>query len=274
MPLTPTSRLALAKPDPDPATGDFVNVGTLNGNADKLDAAAGAFPCTAATRPGAPWHGQIIRETDTRRVLVWNATQAVWDPVNGPFLCASGSRPASPFTNMMIRETDTRRVYIWNATQAVWDLVADPAARLPLMCRKTTEPTNLTTAFVQDLQLRVTVPATALGRYTLTGFIGWRSSVTADLKVAFTHSAAGYTGRWKCDGPSAADVTKPDLTMVFDSNILILGGTGGLTSMMIAGMANMASAGDFIFNWAQNTVDAAGNTFISLDSWFRLDPIA
>lgn len=121
-----TTRLALVKPDPNPATGDFVDITTLNANADKMDAAAGAFPCTAATRPIAPnlWDGRLIRETDTRRVLVWNATQAVWDPVNGPFLCSSGTRPASPFTNMMIRETDTRRVYIWNATQNTWDRIA------------------------------------------------------------------------------------------------------------------------------------------------------
>lgn len=234
MPLTPTTRLGLVKPDPDPVTGDFVDVSVINANMTKLDDSVGAFPCTSGTRPTGVdrWHGRFIRETDTRKV------------------------------------------YVWNATQVQWDLVADPAARLPLSCRKTTEPTNLTTTLVQDLQLRVTIPATALGRYTLTGFIGYRSSTLADLKVAFTHSAAGYTGRWKCDGPSAGDVTKPDLALVFDSNISILGGTGGLTSMMISGMTNMASAGDFIFNWAQNSLDAAGNTFVAIDSWFRLDPIA
>lgn len=84
MPLTPTSRLALAKPDPDPVTGDFVNIATLNTNSDKIDAAVGAPPFTVATHPASPFHGQLIRETDTRRLLVWNTTQAVWDLVADP----------------------------------------------------------------------------------------------------------------------------------------------------------------------------------------------
>lgn len=127
MPLTPTARLLLAKPDPDPVTGDFVDVSVFNGWADKIDAAISATVCTASTRPvGADrWDGRIIRETDTRRLLVWNAVQATWDPLNGPFLAASGSRPASPFVNMVIRETDTRKTLIWNSTEGVWDYVGD-----------------------------------------------------------------------------------------------------------------------------------------------------
>lgn len=96
--------------------------------------------CTAGTRPTGSdrWDGRIIRETDTRRVLVWNATQAIWDPVNGPFLAASGSRPTSPFTNMMIRETDTRKTLIWNSTEGVWDYVGDGLT----ICTSGTRPAN------------------------------------------------------------------------------------------------------------------------------------
>lgn len=79
---TSTTRLALRKPDSDPITGDNVDVDLdLNANFDKIDNAAGAFPCTSGTRPSSPYHGQFIRETDTGRVYVRNATNSAWDPV-------------------------------------------------------------------------------------------------------------------------------------------------------------------------------------------------
>lgn len=84
MPLAPTSRLALVNIDPNPTTGDFVDPTVLNANNAKTDAAAGAFPCTVATRPASPWHGQLIRETDTGRVYVRNTTAGTWDLVADP----------------------------------------------------------------------------------------------------------------------------------------------------------------------------------------------
>lgn len=83
-----TTRLVMNKPDPDPVTGDVVDISKLNENFDKLDAAIGATICTSGTRPSSPWHGQFIRETDNRRLYVWNATQSAWDQVligNGTF---------------------------------------------------------------------------------------------------------------------------------------------------------------------------------------------
>lgn len=76
-----TTRLLLNKPNPDPETGDFVDVAKLNENFDKLDAAIGATICTSTTRPAIPFDGQFIRETDTRRLYVWNASQTAWDQV-------------------------------------------------------------------------------------------------------------------------------------------------------------------------------------------------
>lgn len=75
-----TSRLGLVKPDP--GTGELVNVATqINATYDKIDAAIGATPVTSATRPASPYHGQFIRETDTRRLYVRNATDGAWDQV-------------------------------------------------------------------------------------------------------------------------------------------------------------------------------------------------
>lgn len=72
---TTTSRLALRKPDPNPTTGDFIDVDLdLNGNWDKIDAVIGALPCTSSTRPGSPFQGQFIYESDTGAILMWNGT--------------------------------------------------------------------------------------------------------------------------------------------------------------------------------------------------------
>lgn len=73
-----TSRLGLIKPNP--GTGEAVNIAThLNANWDKIDNTIGATAGTSTARPSAPFDGQIVRESDTRRAYVWNATQGTWD---------------------------------------------------------------------------------------------------------------------------------------------------------------------------------------------------
>jgi len=82
---TTTTKLALTKPDPNPTTGDFLDVSVLNTNADKIDDAVGVLTCTSSTRPtgGARWVGRLIRETDTNnRVYMWDGTNWIqlYDP--------------------------------------------------------------------------------------------------------------------------------------------------------------------------------------------------
>lgn len=72
---TSTTRLGLRKPDPDPTTGDDVDVSLdISASMDKIDAAVGCTVCTSGTRPGSPWQGQLIFETDTGKVQVWNGS--------------------------------------------------------------------------------------------------------------------------------------------------------------------------------------------------------
>lgn len=88
MSRTTTTRIGLSKPTP--GTGEPVNasidVGT---NWDKVDDAVGAQICTSGTRPGSPYDGQMIRETDTRRMYIWNATQSAWDQIVLPYPAGS-----------------------------------------------------------------------------------------------------------------------------------------------------------------------------------------
>lgn len=79
---TTTTKLGLRKPDPNPTTGDNVNVVTdVNDSMDKLDAAMGFTICTSGTRPGSPFEGQAIWETDTDRMYVW--AEAAWRQIVG-----------------------------------------------------------------------------------------------------------------------------------------------------------------------------------------------
>lgn len=118
MSFTTTPRLGLVKPTP--GTGEGVNVQTqINDAWTLIDGVIGATICTSGTRPSAPFHGQFIRETDTREVRVWNATQAHWDQIltefnGGVTVCTESTRPGSPTDGQMILETDTERMYMYN----------------------------------------------------------------------------------------------------------------------------------------------------------------
>jgi len=83
---TNTTRLALFKPDPDPVTGDDVDVVDLNNNSDKIDAAAGFTVCTSSTRPASPWDGQPIYETDTNLFKAW--VEGAWTSVGSALTLA------------------------------------------------------------------------------------------------------------------------------------------------------------------------------------------
>ena len=95
MSSTATSRLGIIKPTP--GTGEPVNLQTqINDSWDKVDAAISSTVCTSGTRPSVPFDGQIIRETDTRRVYIWNATQSAWDEIASHDLLTADWVPFTP----------------------------------------------------------------------------------------------------------------------------------------------------------------------------------
>lgn len=69
-----TTRLLLNKPDPDPETGDFVDIQELNDNADKIDETISFTLCTSTARPSDPFPGQAILETDTGFAFVYGGS--------------------------------------------------------------------------------------------------------------------------------------------------------------------------------------------------------
>lgn len=112
---TATTRLALRKPDPDPVTGDYVNVDDdLNDNMDKIDSAIGLTICTSGTRPASPWDGQMIYETDQNRVYI--RAEGLWIQVlnanNSTFLSPvqleSGASTNRVFSSRLAADANDR----------------------------------------------------------------------------------------------------------------------------------------------------------------------
>lgn len=100
---TNTSRLGLYKPAP---VGEDVDIALLNENMDELDYDAGATICTSTTRPAAPYDGMIIKEADTRKILVWNVgtgkwvelrpAENLWSTGASPFVLTNAAQAISP----------------------------------------------------------------------------------------------------------------------------------------------------------------------------------
>jgi hypothetical protein len=76
MATTPTTKLGI--PLPVAGSGEPFTVAAYNFGINALDGAAGADVVTSASRPGSPFTGQIIHETDTDLTLVWDGV--AWVP--------------------------------------------------------------------------------------------------------------------------------------------------------------------------------------------------
>jgi hypothetical protein len=119
MSTSSTTRLGLVKPDP--GTGEPVNVAAqINASMDKIDAAVGATICTSTTRPSPPFNGQIIVETDTKRVYVYHQTTTTWLQLMVDAAEFLGSimltRPSSTNTILAAQASgDSQRRYVVNA---------------------------------------------------------------------------------------------------------------------------------------------------------------
>lgn len=272
---TTTTRLALRKPDPNPVTGDFVDVAAdLNANSDKIDAAISSTICTSATRPGAPFDGQIIRETDTRRMYIRNATQSAWDPFNAATICTSGTRPSSPYDGLIIRETDTRKVYVWNATNSAWDLVGDPVAVIPpnvqFIRRTSNSAGKQNNTMANDGVLQFTVVSG--GIYVLDSQILYTSPAAADFQIGFSGPGSS-TFDWSSWG-SGGSVTTFEGVVKYEardiSQTALIGGSDAVKLTCRPGGVFIAgAAGTLAFRWAQFTTTAS-DTIVYAGSWMRL----
>jgi hypothetical protein len=114
---TNTTKLGLIKPD----FVDVVDITDLNSNADDIDAAVGFTICTNATRPGSPWTGQSIFETDTGDSFIWDGS--AWQPGGGGgSIEISATAPSSPAAGDLWWDSDNGNLYIYydDGTSQQW----------------------------------------------------------------------------------------------------------------------------------------------------------
>lgn len=104
-----TTRLGLIKP----GYADDVDVADLNANADDIDAVIGAPVVTSTTRPGSPFTGQLIYESDTSNTLVWDGT--AWQTVSSSSLLAETTEKTADYTLVL---GDAGKVVQMNKTTA------------------------------------------------------------------------------------------------------------------------------------------------------------
>ena len=113
---TSTTKLGLTKP----AYTDVVDVQDLNTNADLIDAASGMTICTSSTRPGSPWSGQIIFETDTPGSFVWDGS--AWQTAGGGgSITVAETAPTSPAPgngDLWFNSTDGRTFVYYEDTDS------------------------------------------------------------------------------------------------------------------------------------------------------------
>src|SRR5882672_3956601 len=113
--MTTTSpKIDLILPD-DP---DNVDVDIhISGNFTIIDELLPSFVCTSLTRPGSPFQGMQIYETNTGYHRVWNDVSDRWDSLNIIDVVSTDARPSGPLLGDRLFESDTGITRLWNGTR-------------------------------------------------------------------------------------------------------------------------------------------------------------
>jgi len=248
MSATLTTRLGIIKPTP--GTGEPVNLQTqINDSWDKIDSSIGATICTSGTRPSVPFHGQLIRETDTRRMYVWNATQSAWDQI----MSAGGSFAS----NMTMSGNLTMTGNIIDNTLRKYKSAA--------------QTVNNSTVMVNCNHLFVSVVP---GIYIVDAFLLY-TSLTADIKIGFSGPAA-TTFDWSAWGQGTGATTFEGVIKNERRTAAQTSGHGGTSSDLSirpTGTLQITNSGTFRVQFAQE-VAVASDTILRVGSWLRLERLS
>jgi hypothetical protein len=185
---TNTTRLGLIKPD----YVDDVDIADINSNMDDIDSAVGATICTSTTRPGTPFTGQLIFETNTDKFLVW--TGSVWEESVG------GAEALNDLTDVTITGSTANRVLRYNGSawvngQVVTNDITDanvtseklgPGTILQVVSTtKTDVQTTSSTSFIDVTGLEATItPLRTTSKILVMGHI---SGSTSDAGTVFVY---------------------------------------------------------------------------------------
>ncbi len=126
MATTPTTKLGI--PLPVAGSNEPFTVAAYNFGINALDGAAGATVVTSVSRPGSPFSGQVIFETDTGLTFIWDGS--AWMPAGGGgSIEISATAPSSPGAGDLWWDSDNGKLYIYydDGTSQQWVDAAGPS---------------------------------------------------------------------------------------------------------------------------------------------------
>jgi len=126
MATTPTTKLGI--PLPVAGSNEPFTVAAYNFGINALDGAAGATVVTSVSRPGSPFSGQVIFETDTGLTFIWDGS--AWMPAGGGgSIEISATAPLSPGAGDLWWDSDNGKLYIYydDGTSQQWVDAAGPS---------------------------------------------------------------------------------------------------------------------------------------------------
>lgn len=137
----------------------------------------GVIVCTSLTRPTAV-DGQLILETDTDRLLEYDATLVAWVPPRGiGYVGPSGSPPATAYDGELWFRTDLRDLVARNTAGASWVAVASPGVPIYTSGTRPASPPDGTVIFETDTR-RLMVYSFGLGWQSPAGLVYICTSAT------------------------------------------------------------------------------------------------
>lgn len=171
---TSTNKLALTKP----AGTDPMLHTPLNNNWETLDDVVPTKVCTSSTRPVAPFLGQLIYETDTDRLLIWDGTK--WQILTNKPRCEVELTAAETFDQ-------NGKIIPWDAetvdTDGFWAVTPNPT--------RLTIPTGLSGVYMVACSYRtLTIAADQAGQDCAIYKNGTRTFGTKTLTTNNDHEPA------------------------------------------------------------------------------------
>lgn len=251
-----TTRLSLYKPGGGSSgaygADETADIDKLNDNADKIDAAMGARNVTSTTRPATPYDGQLIKETDTGKLLVWRQAAGQWEA-----------------TGIELKGTAAQRDLYWggpsNAAQRV--LLANSIARWY----------NTDKQYVQQYYAQFDDAGVTFGTPARTVF-GWgpaeaRTQLKPTSIASTGGTAAVYHGdKVVCVGNTLININGL-FTGEFENYEVII--SGSLSASGLLGVRLRAAGADFAgatahaYQTAENAAGVAGGSRqTGTDRWF------
>lgn len=250
---TTTTRLGLTKP----AASENIDVALLNTNADAIDAAMSFRPCTSGTRPGSPYDGQTIIETDTGKAYVRRGASWRQIPVDGAAWTVAGAATVTGSLTVSDDITVTDDVTIGG------DLTVTGKGSVQYVTKGSAESVTSSTTIQDDNDMQVTL---GVGTYRVEAFISATGAAAGDLKLQWNFAGTASATYRSCVGPAVGSTDATSSALFRSSshtlaNAVTYGTDGTNTTAISEDLLLVVTVGGLLkMQWAQNTSSATSTT--------------